>query len=251
MIEFQKEEKIGIIWFPSFSYLPFSFLELRDSFYDLCKEIEMDDEIVSVIITAKEGMKKKNIRLKPYLSTLLDFPIERIRFTDALIEIDRPVIAAIPENAIGIGLEIVLACDIRIATHNSFFSLPHIKEKLIPWDGGTQRLPRIVGRTKALELLLTGKKIDAKEAQNIGLIHHIFQKERLLDETKKIAKRLASNAPWALRFIREAVYRGVEQPIDQALRMEGDLYLLLFSTEDREEGIKAFREKRKPSFKGK
>jgi len=249
-LEFAKEGNIGMIKFPSFSFVS-NLLEIRDEFLELCLKIEMSEEIKVIIITAFERDEMEDTKsLKEELSLFSHLPLERFRFSEGFSLIDRPCICAIPNKVKGVGLEIVLACDIRVAAEGAVFSFSHLKEGLIPWDGMTQRLPRLVGMGRAFELLLTAKSIDASEARRIGLINRIVPKDSLMDETKKLAQEMASKAPISLRFIREAIYKGLDLPLEHALRMEGDLYLLLFTTEDRSEGIKAFREKRKPIFKG-
>jgi enoyl-CoA hydratase len=165
--------------------------------------------------------------------------------------IDRPVIAAVNGDAFGEGLEIALSCDIRLASSKARFSLPQVTHGRIPTDGGTQRLPRIVGRGKALELLLTGDIINADEALEMGLVSRVVPPEALEGETQKLAETVAAKGPVALRYLKEAVNKGLDMTLEQGLRLEADLYFLLHTTADRTEGIKAFREKRPPKFKGK
>jgi enoyl-CoA hydratase/carnithine racemase len=249
MVRFEREEGIGTIWLPSFTNLS-PLLDIRDRFADICAEIEADEEVRVVIITSSEDGPGGQRSLRGELSHLLHLPLPRLRFSEAISQMDRPCICAIPGDARAVGLEIALACDIRLATEGSHFCLPYVVEGLLPWDGATQRLPRLVGQAMALELLLTGRLIDAQEAQRIGLVSRVVPRHGLLAETRRIAREMASHAPIALRFIREAVHKGMDMSLEQALRMEGDLYLLLFATEDRVEGVKAFREKRKAIFKG-
>ncbi|MDD5398818.1 MAG: enoyl-CoA hydratase-related protein [Dehalococcoidia bacterium] len=162
-----------------------------------------------------------------------------------------PVIAAINGDAIGIGLELALACDIRIAAGMAHFSLPEIEGGLIPFDGATQRLPRLVGRARAIELMLTGEVITADEALRIGLVSRVVPAEDVLNVALEMGREMAGKASWALRYCKEAVYKGLDRTLAQGLQLEGDLYFLLHTTEDRVEGVKSFKEKRKPEFKGK
>lgn len=163
---------------------------------------------------------------------------------------EQPVIAAITGDAIGQGFELLLACDIRMAAETSCFGLPQIKNNLIPSDGGTQRLSRLVGRGKALELILTGKTIDAQEALRIGLITKITPQETVIQTAMETAKEMAAKSPISLRYAKEAIYKGMDLTLDQGLRLEADLYMLIHTTQDRTEGILAFQEKRKALFKG-
>ena len=164
--------------------------------------------------------------------------------------IDRPVIAVIDGEAVGEGLEIALSCDIRLASDRACFGLPQLASGEIPMNGGTQRLPRLIGKGKALELILTGETIDASNALQIGLISKVMTPESLAGEVEALAQKVASQGPVSLRFIKEAVNKGMDLTLEQGLRLEADLYLLLHTTADRTEGIKAFLEKRSPEFKG-
>jgi enoyl-CoA hydratase/carnithine racemase len=170
---------------------------------------------------------------------------------EAVAGIDRPVIAAIQGEASGEGLEIALACDMRIAADNARFGLPQVTDGVIPMDGGTQRLSRIAGKGKALEMVLTGAVIDAREALEIGLVNKKVSAESLIAEVDTLAQSLAAKAPLAMRYSKEAVNKGLDLTLEQGLRLEADLYFLLHTTADRTEGIKSFLEKRKPGYKGK
>jgi enoyl-CoA hydratase/carnithine racemase len=169
----------------------------------------------------------------------------------AIAAIDRPVIAAINGDALGEGLEIALAADIRIASAQANFSLPQVAAGHIPADGGTQRLPRIVGRGKSLELLLTATTLTAAEALEIGLVSRVVPPDALAAEAHKLAETIAAKGPIALRYLKEAINKGMDMTLAQGLRLEADLYFLLHTTADRTEGIKSFLEKRKPEYKGK
>jgi len=168
----------------------------------------------------------------------------------AIANIDRPVIAAINGDALGQGLELALSCDIRLASHRARFGFPQVALGLIPMDGGTQRLPRIVGKGKALELILTAETINAEQAFEIGLVNKVVTQENLASEVEALAKTLASKGPIALRYIKEAVNKGLDLTLEQGLHLEADLYFILHTTADRTEGIKAFLQKRPPQFKG-
>ena len=162
----------------------------------------------------------------------------------------QPVICALNGDATSAGLELALACDVRIAAAEARFALPETGQGLLPMAGGAQRLARLVGRGEALRLLLLGETIDAQEALRIGLVSAVAPRDTLLSETEALAQRMASRGPLALRYAKEAVRRGLEQPLDQALRFETDLTVILQTTADRAEGVRAFLEKRAPKFKG-
>jgi enoyl-CoA hydratase/carnithine racemase len=174
----------------------------------------------------------------------------RIDFRAAMDRCPQPVIAAIRGFALGGGLELALACDIRIAGEDSQLGLTEVNLAIIPGGGGTQRLPRLVGRGKALEMILTGARIDAREALRIGLVERVVPATEVLSSAQALARTLAEKAPVALRYAKEAVVKGLGLPLEDGLRLENDLATLLRTTDDRVEGAKAFLEKRKPRFTG-
>jgi enoyl-CoA hydratase len=170
----------------------------------------------------------------------------------AVIEgFDCPTIAAINGDAFGQGLEVTLACDLRICSQNAALGMPRVADGEMPWDGGTQRLARLVGRGKALELLLLGETIDAREAQRIGLVHKIVAPAELMTVVRDMAHKMAAKSPISLAYVKEAIHKGMDLTLEQGLRLEADLYYLIHTSGDRSEGIKAFREKRRPQFEGK
>lgn len=173
------------------------------------------------------------------------FPAPRWSLSERLAGIDRPLVAAIGGDAVGQGLELALSCDIRLCAEHSRFGLPQVAGGLIPWDGGTQRLPRTVGKANALRLVLTGALIDAREALRIGLVSQVVAADRLDGAAMDLARDIASRAPIALRYAREAVHHGMDLTLEQGLRLEADLYFLLHTTHDRTAGIRAFQEKKK------
>ena len=184
-------------------------------------------------------------------------PIEMYEFyktrnpAHELEKLDKPVIAAIGGLALGGGCELALACDLRIASETALFGQPEINIGLIPGSGGTQRLPRIIGVAKAKEILFTGDVINANEAYRIGLVNKVVPTESLMDETKKIASKLAEKPPLALRITKAVINAGRDVDLASSLKYEAQGFCILFSTEDSKEGLKAFLEKRKPIFKGK
>ncbi len=210
----------------------------------ICDELNYNTDIRAAVITGSgpafcgDGESTRGAMVAFSLST-------------PVASLNCPVIAAINGDAIGIGLELALACDIRIAAETAHFSLPDIKRGLIPSGGATQRLPRLVGRARAIELMLTGDRISAAEALRIGLVSRVVPAKDVLNVALEMGREMAGKASWALRYCKEAVYKGLDMTLAQGLQLEGDIYFLLHTTEDRTEGVKSFREKRKPEFKGK
>jgi enoyl-CoA hydratase len=162
----------------------------------------------------------------------------------------KPVIAAVNGFALGGGCELAMACHIRLASENAKFGQPEVKLGIAPGYGGTARLPRLVGRGRALELLLTGTMIDAAEAYRIGLVNRVVPADRLLDEAEALARAILENGPLAIRACLETVDAGLDSSLDQALLLESDQFGLLSASSDIREGTRAFLEKRKPTFEG-
>jgi len=211
---------------------------------EICQEISSGDKYKAVIITGR-GQKAFSLGLES------EFPDRSLSASSIIADLECPVIAAINGDAYAEGLELALACDIRIAVPEAGFCLPAIKSGSIPSEGGTQRLLRIVGISKAMEMSLTGDRIDASEALRIGLISSIVEPGELLKTVKEMAQAMTEKSPLALSYAKEAINKGLDLTMEQGLRLEADLYFLLHTTHDRSEGIRAFREKRKPEFKGK
>jgi len=169
---------------------------------------------------------------------------------DLIENLGKPVIAAVNGYALGGGCELAMACTLRIAADTARLGQPEITLGLLPGYAGTQRLPRLVGKGKAMEMILTGAPIGAEEAQRIGLVNRVAPAADLMAEAKELAAQLAASAPIAMRYIMNAVNRGVEMPFADACQYEAALFGLVASSEDMREGTKAFLEKRKPAFKG-
>ena len=210
---------------------------------DACSALSSKDSIWVVIFSGAE-----NISL--LLSGGENANIPKESLSGALAGIEKPVMAGIKGDVIGLGLEAILACDIRVASENSHFGLNHLEYGLIPYDGGTQRLSRLVGKGKALEMILTGEVIDAREAHRIGLINRIVKGPDPNEVLVNLAHEMALKSPIALNYAKETVNSGMDLTLEQGLRLEADLYMLIHTTSDRTEGIRAFQEKRTPRFKG-
>ena len=164
---------------------------------------------------------------------------------------NKPIIAAVNGFALGGGCELVLACHIRIASENAKFGQPEVGLGLIPGFGGTQRLPRLVGRGIAAELIVTGKIIDADYAEKIGLVNSVVPQENLFEVCEAMAKQIAKNSPLAVALSLDAIHHGLEHTLDEALNYEASEFGFIFGSHDMKEGTMAFVEKRKPNFKGK
>jgi enoyl-CoA hydratase/carnithine racemase len=215
---------------------------MADELADVCQTIQRDEKIRVVIIKGEGNVFSTGSDLEEW-----DAKCDASGF---IARLEPVTIAAIDGVAMGEGLELALACDIRVASDRASFCLPHTAHGLIPSGGGTQRLPRLVGKGKALEMILTAEPIAAEEALNIGLVSKVASPFKLFSIVEEWAERITTQAPIALRYAKEAVNKGMDVTLEQGLQLEADLYFLIQTTEDRMEGINAFKEKRPPRFKG-
>ena len=231
-------------------------LQMGQEMDDICRQINQDNDIYVVIITGAGNFfcggneLEKAFQSGRKQSRSDEETVKKYNVALGVASIEKPVIAAVNGDALGQGLELALACDVRIASQKAHFGFPDVALGLIPSDGGTQRLPRIIGRGKALELILTAEIINSTEALETGLVTKVVPAESLYTEVDALAKAIASKAPISLRYIKEAINKGLDLTMEQGLRLEADLYFLLHTTGDRTEGIKAFQQKRPPEFKG-
>jgi enoyl-CoA hydratase/carnithine racemase len=227
-------------------------LRLSDELTELCLEITWDDEIRVILLS---GFPQTSLCMRKGSDDAVSKGGKRqgsqpFSIAEPIAGLEYPVIAAIDGGAIGQGLELALACDLRIAAETVHFGLPHITKGLIPWNGGIQRLSRLVGKAKAMEMILTGEIIDANEAHRIGLVNTVVPSGELMAVGMEMAREMASRGPIALRYAKEAIHKGMDLTLEQGLRLEADLYLLIHTTRDRTEGITSFREKKIPRFEG-
>lgn len=220
------------------------------------ESIRFNAGIRVVIIT---GAGEKAFCAGADLKERADMPEDRVRmfiytirrlFSD-IESLSKPVIAAVNGLALGGGTEMTLACDIRIASMNASMGLTETRLAIIPGAGGTQRLPRLVGRGKAKELIFTGRRVDAKEALEIGLVNSVCEPNLLMDEALKMAAMICEAGPVAIEQAKYAVDAGLETDLNTGLAIESNAYWITIPTRDRLEGLAAFREKRKPVYEGK
>ena len=172
------------------------------------------------------------------------------RTYDLIEQLGKPVIAAVNGYALGGGCELAMACTLRLATKHAVFGQPEVGLGVVPGYGGTQRLPRLVGKGRALQMILTGASIDAAEALRIGLVNEIVDEAQLIGRAEALIRRIGENAPVAVRLALQAVHQGLQMPLAQGLALESSLFALCASTQDKQEGSAAFLEKRRPKFSG-
>ena len=223
---------------------------------DVVAKIAVDPEVKVVIITGSgsksfvAGADIVEMSTKNAVEGRVWGQVGQDTFT-AIENLPQPVIAAINGFALGGGCELSCACDIRYASENAKFGQPEVGLGITPGFGGTQRLPRVVGRGYGKELIFTAQMIDAQEAYRIGLVNKVVPQEQLMDEVKKTAKKIASNAKIAVQLAKAAVNRGINCDVITGIAYEAEVFGLCFATEDQKEGMGAFVEKRKATFTGK
>jgi len=228
--------------------------------YGLIKELalalealDQDADIRAIVLTGGEKVFAAGTDIKEMAdATPFDDRLQgRLAFRDRINRISKPVIAAVSGLTLGGGCELAMCCDIIIASETARFGQPEVNLGIIPGSGGTQRLTRTVGKYRAMEMVLTGDFINAAEAHTLGLVAKIVPVEFLIEEAKGIAKKIAAKPPLAVKFAKEAVLKAFETSLGEGLEFERKSFYLLFASEDKREGMKAFIEKRKPEFKGK
>jgi len=250
-INFQKEDHIGIITLNRSGHQNTITSEMAMAFSEIKDQFGYGSDITVIVITGEGESFCTGTDCNDDASfESREEKRSRLQVASTVGALNQPVIAAINGDAFDQGLELALACDIRIASLSAHFAMRQINDGIMPWDGGTQRLSRLVGGAKALELILLGEVLDAGEALKIGLVSHVASEKDILASALNLARRLAEKGPIALRYAKEAIYQGMDMTLEQGLRLEADLYFLLHTTEDRTEGITAFREKRPPAFRG-
>ncbi len=223
--------------------------------YSVMKDLNADDSVRAVVLTGSgekafvAGADISEIKEQDEITGEL-FALKGQRVFRYIEQMAKPVIAAINGYALGGGCELAMSCHIRICSTKAKFGQPEINLGLLPGYGGTQRLPRLIGRTDALYLLLTGEMIDANRAYDLGLVSEVVEPEQLLERAETLAKIISEKPPIAARYILKAVDDGLNMPIDAALNLEAELFGKICATEDMKEGTSAFLEKRKPQFKG-
>lgn len=251
----EKEDGLGILYINRPEAMNALNEELLQELSTAIDDIGNDEEIQVLIIT---GAGNKAFVAGADIKQMQPFNAVRGRIFGQLgqevfrkVEVlAKPVIAAVNGFALGGGCELAMAADIRLASEKARFGQPEVGLGITPGFGGTQRLSRLVGEGRAKEMIFTGEMISAEEAYRIGLVNHIYPAETLLDEAKKLARKIMANAPLAVQFSKAAINQRMQTDIQTAMSIEADLFGLCFSTEDQKKGMEAFLNKEKPQFAG-
>jgi enoyl-CoA hydratase len=227
-------------------------LELMGEIRDTLKMLDQDDHVRVIIITGNERAFAAGADIKQMAGrNAVDMlKIDQFSTWDQIKKTKKPIIAAVSGFALGGGNELVMHCDMVVASETAMFGQPEIKIGVMPGAGGTQRLPRAVGKVNAMEMVLTGKFINAERAYQLGLVNKVVPVELYLEEALKMAREIAQLSPIAVRLAKEAVLKAYETPLSEGLEFERKNFYLLFATDDQKEGMAAFVEKRPAKFKG-
>jgi len=229
--------------------------EMIDEIRDALRLIDIDEEIRVLIITGAGKAFQAGADIAE-LSVMKPMDILRwnegiVRINAALEKLRQPVIAAINGAAMGGGLELAISCTLRIIEESAKMAIPEVKLGIIPGTGGTQRLPRLIGKGRAAEILLTGEPIDAQEAYRIGLVNEVVPDGEAVNGAEEMALKIMANAPIAVEMAKDALEIGKDLPLEHAVQYSQKNCVACFSTEDMKEGMSAFLERRKADFKGK
>lgn len=228
-------------------------VELMDSLIDVLEGFDNDPSIHVIVLTGSEKVFAAGADIGEMVEAGVVDMTERNNLGRWLRikAICKPMIAAVSGFALGGGCELAMHCDMIIASETAKFGQPEINLGVMPGAGGTQRLTRAIGKFKAMEIILSGRFLSAQEAYDAGLVTRVVSKEQFLNEAMRLAHLIAGKAPFALKLAKEAVLKADEMSLGDGLEYERRLFYSLFATEDQTEGMRAFLEKRKPSFKGK
>lgn len=226
--------------------------DLMAELVSILQDLDSNDRVRAVVLTggAKVFAAGADIKEMSEETTTSIMLKDRFATWESIRHFRKPLIAAVSGYALGGGCELALNCDIIVASESAQFGQPEINIGVMPGAGGTQRLTRLVGKYKAMEMILTGTRISAQEAKVIGLANKIVPVELLLDEAKSLAHEIAKKSPVAVRLAKQSVLKSFELPLSEALEYERKNFYMLFSSEDQKEGMKAFLEKRTPVFSG-
>jgi enoyl-CoA hydratase len=231
-------------------------MQMRAELRDALEALRRDAAVGAAVLTGTgEKAFSAGMDLREFVKANADVPVaemKRYRWEqgEGIAAFDKPIIAAINGLAIGGGVELALLCDLVFAADTASFAFGEVKRGLMPGNGGTQRLSRRIGQARALEMILTGRSVDAREALAFGLVEYVVPAAELLPRAVALAEQMAANAPVAVRSAKAAIHRGAELSLQDGLRLEQDLAAFLYTTEDAREGPRAFLEKRAPSWQG-
>lgn len=251
-IQVTVDQLIGILTLRRPEVLNALNLKMVDEIVDALERMDHDDSVRAIVLTGNE----KSFAAGADIAEMADETVipmllkDQFAAWDRIAKVSKPLIAAVSGFVLGGGCELMMNCDIVIASETATIGQPEIKLGVMPGAGGTQRLTKAVGKTKAMEMLLTGEPITADEAWRYGLVNKVVPVEVHLQEAIRLARQIAAQPPVAVRLIKKSVLKAIDNPLDEGLDYERNCFYLLFATEDKTEGMNAFVEKRRPKFTG-
>ena len=255
-IIYEKENGLAIITFNRPEVRNALNYQAFDEALEAASDAAADDTVKVLILTGAgdkafvAGADIEELRARTTFTELGERSARRRVLSNLLETMSKPTIAAINGFAVGTGLELAMACTIRIASDNARFGQPEINLGIMPGNGGSQRLPRLVGEGRAMEMILTGDLIDAQEAYRIGLVNRVVPQTELMPQVKELAAKLAAKAPLAIKLAKNAIHTGLNISLDEGIEYENKLFAILCGSQDKQEGVNAFLEKRPPDFQG-
>jgi len=255
-IIYEKENELAIITFNRPEVRNALNFHAIDEALQAAVDADADDGVRVIILTGTgdkafvAGADVKEFNERNTLTELGKRSGQRRVLANLLETTSKPTIAAINGFAIGTGLELAMACTIRIASENAMFGQSEINLGIMPGNGGTQRLPRLVGEGRAMEMVLTGEFIDAQEAYRIGLVNRVVPQAELMPCARNLAAKLATKSPLAIKLAKDAIHAGLSMSLNDGIAYENKLFAILCGSQDKQEGVSAFLEKRQPDFKG-
>ncbi|MFQ5996777.1 MAG: enoyl-CoA hydratase/isomerase family protein [Dehalococcoidales bacterium] len=256
-IIYQKENGLAIITFNRPEVRNALNYRAIDEALEAAGDAEADDSVKVLILTGAgdkafvAGADIEELRERNTMTELGERSARRRVLASRLETMSKPTIAAINGFAVGSGLELAMACDLRIASDNAKFGQPEINLGIMPGNGGTQRLPRLVGKGRAMEMILTGELIDAHEAYHIGLVNRVVPQTELMSNVRELANKLAAKSPLAIKLVKNAIHVGLDMNLNDGIQYESRLFAIVCGSQDKQEGVAAFLEKRPPRFQGK
>lgn len=248
----ETQDRVGVITLNRPKQLNALNLELMKQLVAALEAFDTDDNIRVIVLSGGERAFAAGADINDMADSNVVEQVKRNQFArwERIRRISKPIVAAVSGHCLGGGCELMMHCDIVIASETAQFGQPEINIGVMPGAGGTQRLTRATGKATAMDVILTGRTLSAAEALASGLVSRVVPKEHFLSEAMKVARTIAQKAPLAVRFAKESVLKAHETALSEGLDYERKLFYLLFATQDQREGMKAFIEKRKPNFTG-
>jgi enoyl-CoA hydratase len=252
LVHVERDGRVGVVLLNRPKQLNALSGELMDALVDALQELDSDPDVWAIVLGGSERAFAAGADIGELAagSAISLYQHRRVERWDAIREVRTPLVAAVSGFCLGGGCELAMLCDLIVASESATFGQPEINLGVLPGAGGTQRLPRAVGKAVAMDMVLTGRMLTAREALDFGLVARVVAKEAWLDEAKRVAREIAAKGPVAVRLAKEAIDQAFESPLAAGIAFEGRSFYLARASEDAGEGLQAFVEKRSPRFEG-